>query len=187
MTAFTSKTLPDLHTPRLRLRALTVDDVDAVFGICSNPNMTRYTLFETHGTLSASQAFIVDYALPNYAQGVPDPFAITLKSTGELIGCTGGHWTESRCNRCVEFGYWIGEPHWNQGYATEAVKALVPYLFEALRPARIQAHCMGPNDASARVLEKAGLQYEGTLRKAVCRRGAFMDMRIYAIVSEEES
>ena len=174
---------PTLETPRLILRAMTMADVEAVFTACSNPRMTEHTLFETHLNRETSTAFVRDYVLRNYEDGIPDCFAIALKGEpAKLLGCAGGRWTESRCNRCVEFGYWIAEPFWNQGYATEAVKMLVPYLFETLKPERVQAHVMAPNRASARVLEKAGLDYEGTLRKAVFRRGVYWDIKMYSKV-----
>jgi [ribosomal protein S5]-alanine N-acetyltransferase len=178
-------TPPTLETARLVLRPITEADADAVFAACSNPKLTEYTLFEEHISPAASLAFIRTYVLPNYEQGLPDPFGVAFKDDpGRLIGCAGGRWN-TQANYCVEFGYWIAEPFWGRGYATEAVRALVAYLFESLSPERIQAHTMGPNAASGRVLEKAGLRYEGTLRSALFHRGRFWDMRMYAVLRDE--
>ncbi len=175
-----------LATPRLILRPVVEADVDAIFAGCSNPRVTEHTIFETHTSRADSESFYRDYALKNYEQNLPDPFAIALKSEpGHLIGCCGGKWTETRCNRSVEFGYWIAEPHWNRGYATEAVRALVPFLFEHFAPQRVQAHVNAVNRASARVLEKAGLSYEGTFRQAAFRRGRFWDVMMYSILASE--
>jgi [ribosomal protein S5]-alanine N-acetyltransferase len=157
-------TPPTLETARLVLRPITDADADAVFAGCSNPRVTEFTLFETHTT--------------------PE-FAVALKyDPGRLIGCAGGRWN-TQANQCVEFGYWLAEPFWGKGIATEAVRGLVPYLFDALSPERVQAHVMGPNLASARVLEKAGMTYEGTLRSAILRRGRFWDMKMYSILRAE--
>ncbi|CAN5582178.1 N/A [soil metagenome] len=177
------QSFPTLETPRLILRPITESDIDAIYNACSNPKMTEHTLFETHLNRDVTVNFLKQYVMPNYAAGIPDPFGIALKDSPHiLIGCTGGRWTESRCNASVELGYWIAEPHWNHGYATEAVKALIPYLFETLEPVRIQAHCMAPNVASARVLEKAGMTFEGLLRQAFCRRGVHWDIKMYSVL-----
>ena len=178
-------TPPTLETPRLVLRPITEADADAVFAACSNPRVTEHTLFETHASRDASVAFIRTYALPNYDQGVPDPLAVALKDDpARLIGCLGGRWN-TQANQCVEFGYWVAEPFWGKGIATEAARAVVPYLFDALSAERVQAHCMAPNAASGRVLEKAGLTYEGTLRSAILRRGRFWDIKMYSILRAE--
>jgi [ribosomal protein S5]-alanine N-acetyltransferase len=176
-----------LTTPRLLLRPLAEPDAPALYTACSNPNLTAFTLFETHTTPEVSANFIKTYALPNYAVATPDPLAITLNNAlnGELIGCCGGRWTEIRCNNSIEVGYWIAEPHWGHGYATEALRALVPYLFATLSPRRIQAHCMTTNRPSARVLQKAGFQFEGTLRQAIFRRGTYTDIDLYAVIAPD--
>lgn len=175
--------IPTLATPRLILRPVVEADVDAIFAACSNPRLTDYTIFETHQSRAESERFVQDYAFANYAEGIPDPFAIAWKdATEELIGCCGGRWTEGRCNRSVELGYWIAEPHWGRGVATEAVRALVPFLFEFLQPVRVQAHTIAENRASARVLEKVGMTYEGTLRQAHYRRGRHWDVSMYSVL-----
>lgn len=179
-------TPPTLLGDRLLLRAVRESDIDALFEHCSNLRMTEYTIFETHTNRETSAAFVQTYALPNYEKQIADPFAIALKDDPDrLIGCCGGRWTETKCNRSLEVGYWIAEAHWGQGLATEAVKLLVPFVFDQYHPERVQAHVMGPNQASGRVLEKAGFQYEGTLRRAVYRRGNYWDIRMYSILAGE--
>jgi ribosomal-protein-alanine N-acetyltransferase len=178
-------TPPTLETARLVLRAVTEADAEAIFAAASDPRVTEYTLFETHRTRDDTQTFLRSYAFPNYEQCVPDPFALALKDDpATLIGCLGGRWN-TQANQCVEFGYWLAAPHWGKGPATEAARAVIPYLFEEMSPERVQAHCMAPNVSSARVLEKAGLTYEGTLRSAILRRGRFWDIRMYAILRNE--
>jgi [ribosomal protein S5]-alanine N-acetyltransferase len=175
--------LRPLFTSRLILRPLVEADIYCIYEACSNPQMTAYTIFETHANRDVSANFVRHYAMPNYAQGVPEPYGITLTTAPDVvIGCVGGRWTETRCNCSVEVGYWIAEPYWNQGIATEALAAMLPFIREVLAPVRIQAHTMAPNVASARVLEKAGFTFEGTLRKAVHRRGQYWDIHMYSIV-----
>jgi [ribosomal protein S5]-alanine N-acetyltransferase len=175
---------PVLETSRLRLRPLEPVDAPALFAIASNPNVTRFTLWDAHRTIEDSQAFISDYVRSQYLQGVPDPFAIELKSNDELIGATGCRWA-SHPNRCMEFGYWLAEPMWGRGLATEAARALVSHVFSEYPIERVQAHFLEGNAASGRVLEKAGLRSEGVRRKALFHRERFWDLHGYAALRGE--
>ena len=82
-------------------------------------------------------------------------------------------------------GYWLGKPFWGRGIMTNAVKATTAYGFETLGLIRIYARVHKGNDASARVLEKAGYELEGLLRKATLKQGVPIDHYLYAILREE--
>jgi len=71
-------TPPTLETKRLILRPIVPDDTTAVFMYASNPNVTRFTLFETHQTVEDSRWFAIDYVRSRYACKEPDPFAIVI-------------------------------------------------------------------------------------------------------------
>ena len=87
--------------------------------------------------------------------------------------------------RCTaEIGYWLGEEYWGRGIVTEAVRAVTQWAFETFNLSRIYAGVLEWNPASMRVLEKAGYQFEGRLRKAVVKQNQVMDEFIYAIVRE---
>ena len=86
----------------------------------------------------------------------------------------------SRCS--AEIGYWLGEAYWGRGIVTEAVSALTQWAFDNFDLSRIYAGVLEWNPASMRVLEKAGYQLEGRLRKAVVKQNHVMDEFIYAIV-----
>jgi ribosomal-protein-alanine N-acetyltransferase len=70
----------------------------------------------------------------------------------------------------------------NQGYCTEAAKALMSYGFSVLNLNRIQAMHFPRNTASGRVMQKLGMTKEGLLRQYVCNRGAFEDLYVYSIL-----
>ncbi|MEG0367580.1 MAG: GNAT family protein, partial [Coprobacillus sp.] len=89
-------------------------------------------------------------------------------------------------SRTAELGYFIGEEYWNQGYTTCAVKQICEYIFENTDIIRIFAEPFAYNIASCRVLEKAGFQYEGTLRKNAIKNGRILDMKLYAILKDDE-
>jgi [ribosomal protein S5]-alanine N-acetyltransferase len=87
----------------------------------------------------------------------------------------------------AELGYWVGVPHWGRGYMTEAVRAILDHGFRQHELRRIFARVYGHNAASARVCEKAGLAYEGTLREHEVRLGEVVDMQYYGILRREWS
>lgn len=88
-------------------------------------------------------------------------------------------------NHAAELGYWIGKPYWNNGYGTEATRALVAYGFRQLELNRIQARHMMSNPASGRIMQKLGMSYEGTHRQAALRFGSYEDLAVYAILRSE--
>ena len=85
----------------------------------------------------------------------------------------------------AEIGYWLGRPFWGCGIATAAANVLTAYGFETLGLIRIDARVRTGNAASVRVLEKAGYQREGLLRRAALKDGAPVDHLLYAILRED--
>lgn len=86
-------------------------------------------------------------------------------------------------HRCsAEIGYWLGEPFWGQGIATNVVCAITDYAFDTFDLVRIYAGVFETNLASARVLEKAGFAFEGISRKSVIKDGKRLDQHNYALL-----
>lgn len=170
---------PTLETERLVLRAFAEDDAAPLFVHASNPNVTRYTLWEHHKSLDETLHFVRDYARCRYFEGVPEPLALCLKPERSPIGAVGCFWV-SMPNKTMELGYWIGERYWGRGLIAEGCRAAVAHAFAACGPERMQARVVAGNAASVRVLEKLGFQYEGTLRRSLVRRGAIEDVMVFA-------
>lgn len=82
----------------------------------------------------------------------------------------------------AEVGYWIGEPYWNRGIATLALKLLTTYAFDELHLIRLYSGVFDFNQASRRVLEKAGFELEGIFRKSVIKNERVLDECRYAKV-----
>ena len=179
-------TPPILETERLVLRAVTEADADAVFAACSNPNVTRFVLFDTHTTLDDSLAFVRDFASANYDEMIPDPFAITLRHDADprLLGALGCHWV-SQPHHTMELGYWLAEHLWGRGLATEAARAVLGFVFRNYPVERIQARVIAGNPASGRVLQKVGFSLEGRHRSVFFRHGQFVDAEMYSILRGE--
>lgn len=101
---------------------------------------------------------------------------------GYLIGSIGLHDFQVGKSHKAELGYWIAKPYWNQGIATKGVKSICEYGFGEFGLIRITAHVFDFNTASARVLEKADFQLEGTLRNHYKKDGKIFDCKLYARV-----
>jgi len=116
-------------------------------------------------------------------RGVASNWAIRRKD-GFLIGGIGLHNWDPKHPHRVEIGYWLAKPYWGKGITTEAVKVITGYAFQDLHISRVAAQVFEFNRASARVLEKAGYQFEGTLRKHYFKNGKFYNGSLYARLSE---
>ncbi|MNW66023.1 putative ribosomal N-acetyltransferase YdaF [compost metagenome] len=82
-------------------------------------------------------------------------------------------------------GYVLSDQYWNQGYMTEVVKRIIQFGFDEVGLERIQAQCLVKNTGSAKVMEKAGMQFEGVLRKYMKVKNELQDLKMYAIVKED--
>lgn len=130
----------------------------------------------------AAEAWIADVQL-GWEAGTMATFAITRAGDDGLLGVVG--LTIERPHARAELGYWIGEPFWGNGYATEAARVLCAYGFNALGLHRIHAHHFTRNPASGRVMEKLGMTREGLLRHAVRKGDGFEDLAIYSVLASE--
>ena len=100
-------------------------------------------------------------------------FGIVFRN--ELVGVTGFVLQTDIYRKSAEIGYWIGEPYWNKGIATRAVKLLVNYGFEKLNLNRIFTGVFESNKASQRVLEKSGFSFEGIFKKGIIKNNKVLD------------
>ncbi len=111
----------------------------------------------------------------------PTAFAVATKK--EVIGSIGVRPGKDVHRFSAELGYWLAESYWGRGIMPHAVAAMIEYGFETLHLHRIYAEPYARNSASIRVLEKAGLTWEGTLRQNVYKEGRFIDQEIYAHIN----
>lgn len=87
--------------------------------------------------------------------------------------------------QACSMGYWMGERHAGQGYMANAVRAVIPYVFETLKLHRIEAACLPTNASSIHLLEKVGFQREGYARRYLCIAGDWRDHLLYALLAED--
>ncbi|HJU17315.1 MAG TPA: GNAT family N-acetyltransferase [Stellaceae bacterium] len=154
--------LPDrFATARLILRPIAPGDAAAIFaGYAQDPEVVRFVTWRPHRTLADTEAYIArSLAAPADRDRT---YVLIDRADARLIGAFGLRRPEPYRLDC---GYVLARPHWGQGLMSEALAAVAEWA--TMQPAiwRIGAVCDVDNRASARVMEKAGLQYEGVLRR----------------------
>ena len=114
-----------------------------------------------------------------------ETFAFAITAEDKVIGSIGIFRQGNIHRQTAELGYYIAEEYWGKGLMTEAVNQICEYVFNESDIIRIYAEPFAHNTASCRVLEKAGFQYEGTLRKNAVKNGRVIDMKMYARLKAE--
>jgi RimJ/RimL family protein N-acetyltransferase len=174
--------IPELTTERLLLRAFAPEDAGRVSDLLGRREMAETTLTIPYPYPAGHAAAWIGKVTERAHGGVAFTWAICRGEDRVLMGSIMIYldppWPRG------ELGYWIGVPYWNRGYMTEAVREVIAYGFGALPLRRIQATAYPRNASSSRVLEKAGLRYEGTLRGYYVKHHIDEDVRMYAILRD---
>ncbi len=167
----------------VRLRAWTLADASALAKLINNKKVQdnlRDGLPFPYGEEDA-KVFLSAMLASDSDQNM----AFAIEADGELIGSI----SATRCAnihfRTAELGYYLGEPYWGRGFATEAVRQICDYIYRNTDIIRIFAEPFAYNTASCRVLEKAGFQLEGLLRSNAVKNGCILDMKMYARIREK--
>lgn len=170
-----------LSGERLVLRDFCASDESAVHAFASDPTVTRFTDFGPND-VDDTRRFIAGAVAQRDVRGRSTySLAAVLAGSGRLVGSV-GIWTTSAQHLRGELGFVFHRDVWSQGYATEATKLLLEFGHRVLHLRRIAATCHPENLASARVLEKAGMQLEGRMRDHLQVRGSWRDSLLYAAV-----
>jgi [ribosomal protein S5]-alanine N-acetyltransferase len=179
------KDLPDLRTPRLLLRKLTMDDAPDLFAYAADPEVTRYLDWEPHSSIDDSRRFL-EGVIEAYANGEPRSWAIVFRDDNRVIGTGGFLFWDQVANRS-EIGYAMSREYWGRGLMSEAVPEMLRFGFERMALNRIEARCNKRNTGSMRVLEKSGFKLEGTLRESFVQKGELSDLLLFSILRREWS
>jgi ribosomal-protein-alanine N-acetyltransferase len=172
-----------IETPRLTLRRLEVSDAEMMFrNWASDENVTRFLRWDAHQSIDETKNMVQQW-VDSYQDDSTYYWGLYLKD-GEMIGSIGIMITsEYDCKG--ELGYKVGSRWWNQGYASEAAKAVIDYMFRNTDVERIDAVCSVNNSASGKVMEKTGMHYEGLLRNYYKTRDGFHDCTLYGIIRDD--
>lgn len=148
-----------IATPRLVLRAPTMNDVTAMVSLANNVRIAENTASLPHpyGEEDAENWITRNLSRTNKSG---HGFLVCLKDDpAPVIGCAG--WGKVPGLELPQVGYWIGEPYWGNGYATEAAQAMIDHAFTIGGLDVVGCGCRVTNAASRRVIDKCGFQYEG--------------------------
>ncbi|GGF02695.1 N-acetyltransferase GCN5 [Stappia taiwanensis] len=140
------------ETARLRLDLPRSDDLADIVTLANNRKVaTMVATMPSPFTLDDGRALVARAAAATRDRA---KFAIRMKSTGRFIGATGFHRSEE--DGAIHLGYWLGEPFWGQGLATEAAQSVVDFIFCSTGTSRLIGAARVTNPASRRVLMKCG-------------------------------
>jgi RimJ/RimL family protein N-acetyltransferase len=174
---------PLIETERLILRGFRNEDAGDVKRLAGDKAIASTTLRIPHPYEDWVAEKWIGTHREEFEQGKAVNFAITERKADYLIGAIG--LTINKEHKNAELGYWIGKPYWNNGYCTEAAKAVLRYGFEELGLNRIQAQHFKRNAASGRVMQAIGMLYEGRLRQHLKKWNKFEDVEIYGILKAD--
>ena len=175
-----------LSSERLVLRPPCLDDAGAIFeGYARDPEVARFVIWTPHRSIRETREFL-DHFVALVDGDESYPWVITLAADGCVIGAM-----HLRVHPpWAELGFNIARPHWNQGLGTEAVRTVIAFGLALPGIERVQATCHVDNCASARVLEKAGMQREGVLRRYLVFPNLgerAQDVFMYAVTLQEDA
>ncbi len=172
-----------ISTERLLLRKPRMDDAPAVFdGWAKYPEVTRFLTWHPHQSIEQSEA-LMKRSIDGWDGDTNFRYLLEIKESGALAGMI-----ELRLEKepfKMSFGYTGAYAQWGKGYMTEAVRASINWAFQQPDICRVYATADVENIPSQRVMEKAGLQREGLLRKESIHPNISSEPRdcyIYAIV-----
>lgn len=173
-----------IRTKRLLIREFEASDRESLLAIVREPDQIKHMLLflDTEEQLDEFMSLAL-----NGARNEPRlqwHFAVQDLAQGHYLGscCL---MVEAESTSSAELGYWFLREAWGKGYATESSAALLELGFERLGYHRIWGKCHEQNVQSAKVMEKLGMTYEGTLREHVWLRDHYRTSRIYGMLEAE--
>lgn len=170
----------DVYTERLLLRTIVPEDAQDVFSWMSDPEVCRYERWTPHESVAYSRGYI--QAVFDYDNVRTYQWGIEL--AGRLIGSVSVVGVDDHDRKAV-MGYCVARQHWTRGYATEAVKAVLQFMFARVGINRIEASHSVNNPASGKVLEKAGFLREGYAKQYYHCSMGFQDSCLFALTRED--
>lgn len=172
-------TIP-LETGRLLLRPFRADDAEQIYkNWASDPEVAKFLTWRAHQNAGVTRT-VVDSWLKDYRKPHGYHWCITLKGSDEPLDGIDVVSSDEHL-AAAELGYCLTRRLWGQGYMTEAVIAVLEHLLETVGYERVSARHDTKNPASGAVMVKAGMAFEGVMRRAAKNNaGAYCDLALYA-------
>ncbi len=168
----------ELECGNCRLRPLRAEDAPVLARHANNSKIAAYLRDRfPHPYATADALRFLEYVTRTREE------CVACISAGDEAAGTIGLQFRTDVERCsAELGYWIGELFWGRGLMTNAIRCFTAWAMPRFQLTRVYAEVFSENPASARVLEKAGFQHVGVLRKAAIKRGVYHDYILYDLV-----
>lgn len=174
-----------IETARLRLRKFQESDAGMMYrNWASDDQVTKFLTWPTHQNRDITASLMTDWVAA-YEQPETYQWCIEYKEDHEAIGSITVVSMNERVGS-VEIGYCIGRSYWNRGITTEAVRAVVDFLFSEVAVNRIEAHVDPRNQGSGSVLLKAGFTYTGLRRQVAINNTGICDVKTYEMLKQDD-
>ncbi|MFI7214319.1 GNAT family N-acetyltransferase [Micromonospora maritima] len=173
-----------LRTPRLRLRPVTLDDLDDVHAWQRRPDVVRWMLGAAPRTRAESRASVVAMAGEDALRAEGDCLTLAVVAGDVVIGAVELVW-RSRADRTGELGYVFHPDHGGRGLATEAAGAVLDWGFGAFGLHRVVVRCHAGNESSARLAARLGMRQEARHVRSYRFRDGWADQLVFALLADE--
>ena len=178
--------VPTLTYGTLTLRPSRESDIESIYQACQDPLISHFTTVPANYTLEHAQSFVRQLDPEGLQSKREIRFIIESNQgpTPALAGVISFH-SPNFNNKVAEIGYWIAKEHRGKSIGTTAVKILTNFGFETMGWNRIEAMIDHDNEASKKVVTRAGYEHEGLLRQRVIRaNGDVIDMDLFAVLQK---
>lgn len=174
-----------IETDRLILRRYKIEDADAMYkNWASDSEVTKFLTWQPHSSVDVSRSIIEDW-LKEYSDEKYYHWAIVFRDNGnEPIGGISVVQMNEDISM-VHIGYCLGRAWWRRGIMSEALKAVMDFMFDTVEVNRVEARHDPRNPNSGKVMQKCGMKYEGTLRSADRNNQGICDACYYALLRSE--
>jgi len=173
-----------IRTARLLLREFRASDEFDVHEYASDPIVSQFDEWGPNTPEKTSERLARHLREQERWPRQEVDLAVELLSEQKIIGST-SVWMSDEKNRTAGFGYTFNQRYWNQGFATEATRALLNSCFQSFEMHRVWASCDVRNIGSWRVMEKLGMRREGMFLRDKFQKGVWRDSYLYAILADE--
>lgn len=174
-----------LETDRLLMRPYHQRDAEAVYKVVSRREIAETTVNIPHPYPRGTVDWWINFINENIKNDRAYEFGIFLRQEPHTYIGNCGLLSLSKQHNNGEIGYFISPDYWNCGYGGEAAARVVEFGFKELQLERIYGRCMTKNIGSRRVMEKAGLKYEGLARHEVLKWDIYEDVWRFGLIREE--
>jgi RimJ/RimL family protein N-acetyltransferase len=167
-----------LDLDALKVRSWRRDDLKSLVLHANNPKIAANLRDQFPHPYTRRDA--IDFL--DYAQSQEPECSFAIEYSGEAVGGVGFLIGRDIAHISAEMGYWLSEELWGRGIVTRAVAAMSEWAFDNYKLTRVFAMAFAHNAASIRVLEKAGFEREGMMRRSAIKNGVVLDQILFAKV-----